>query len=117
MLTKDAVSDEKLRGGFYSPDLLVDLSLGRIDALAQGRSDLRLFEPSIGDAIDEAAAAGAAHVMVVPLFVHVGNHVERDIPAIVAEARTRHPHVEVVLAAHIGAAPGFAELIATLLDD
>lgn len=49
MLTKDAVSDEKLRGGFYSPDLLVDLSLGRIDALAQGRSDLRLFEPSIGD--------------------------------------------------------------------
>ncbi|HPU39825.1 MAG TPA: CbiX/SirB N-terminal domain-containing protein, partial [Microthrixaceae bacterium] len=92
-----------------------------VSAAADGTAVLPAFleisEPSIGDAIDEAAAAGAAHVMVVPLFVHVGNHVERDIPAIVAEARTRHPHVEVVLAAHIGAAPGFAELIATLLDD
>jgi adenine-specific DNA-methyltransferase len=49
VLAKDVVSDEKLRGGFYSPDLLVDLSLGRVDALAQNRTDLRLFEPSVGD--------------------------------------------------------------------
>lgn len=49
MRTKDAVSDEKLRGGFYSPDVLVDLCLGRVDALVKGRTGLRLFEPSIGD--------------------------------------------------------------------
>jgi adenine-specific DNA-methyltransferase len=47
--TKDVVSGEKLRGGFYSPDVLVDLCLDRVDALTQGRTDLRLFEPSIGD--------------------------------------------------------------------
>lgn len=49
MLTKDAVSEDKLRGGFYSPDLLVDLCLGRVQALAKGRMNLRLFEPSAGD--------------------------------------------------------------------
>ncbi len=49
MLTKDTVSDQKLRGGFYSPDLLVNLSLGRIHALTKRQSDLRLFEPSVGD--------------------------------------------------------------------
>lgn len=49
MLTKDAVSSEKLRGGFYSPDVLVDLCLGRVNTLIQGRTNLRLFEPSIGN--------------------------------------------------------------------
>lgn len=49
MLTKDVVSDEKLRGGFYSPDVLVDLCLTRVQALLEGRRNLRLFEPSVGD--------------------------------------------------------------------
>jgi len=49
MLTKDVVSDDKLRGGFYSPELLVDLCLGRVEALSHGRSNLRLLEPSVGD--------------------------------------------------------------------
>lgn len=77
---------------------------------------LEISEPSIADAIDDAVAAGGTHVTVVPLFVHVGNHVERDIPAIVDEAARRHPLVEVTLSSHIGAAPGFADLVATLLD-
>ena len=49
MLTRDVVSSDKLRGGFYSPDVLVDLSLGRIEALVQDRTNLRLLEPSVGD--------------------------------------------------------------------
>ena len=73
---------------------------------------LEISEPSIGDAIDHAVAEGATDVTVVPLFVHVGNHIERDIPAIVAEARGRHPGTSIDLRPHIGAAPGFVALIA-----
>src|SRR3546814_1266576 len=49
MKTRDEVTADKLRGGFYTPDGLVDLCLARIAALTRGRSGLRLLEPSSGD--------------------------------------------------------------------
>ena len=63
---------------------------------------LELTEPSIPDAIDAAVAAGAATVVLVPYFLHVGNHTLRDIPDIVGAARDRHPEVEVKLSEHLG---------------
>ncbi len=44
-----AVSPEKLRGGFYTPDALVERCLDRIEELTNGRDRLRVLEPSIGD--------------------------------------------------------------------
>lgn len=49
MKTRDEVTADKLRGGFYTPDDLVDLCLARIASLTRGRSRLRLLEPSAGD--------------------------------------------------------------------
>lgn len=49
MRTRGQVSDSKLRGGFYSPDLLVQLCIQRSLELIGGRTDLRVLEPSAGD--------------------------------------------------------------------
>jgi adenine-specific DNA-methyltransferase len=49
MKTREEVTANKLRGGFYTPDDLVDLCLTRIASLLRGRSQLRLLEPSAGD--------------------------------------------------------------------
>jgi adenine-specific DNA-methyltransferase len=49
MKTRTEVSPEKLRGGFYSPDPLVDRCLDRVAELVRGRHGLRLLEPSAGD--------------------------------------------------------------------
>lgn len=49
MRTRNLVSDEKLRGGFYSPDILVDLCLRRSSDLLHGRHSLRVLEPTAGD--------------------------------------------------------------------
>lgn len=49
MRTRDEVSDEKLHGGFYSPDVLVDMCLRRAKALLRGRGGLRVLEPAAGD--------------------------------------------------------------------
>jgi len=49
MRTRDQVSDDKLRGGFYSPDVLVDMCLKRASRLLEGRQHLRVLEPSAGD--------------------------------------------------------------------
>lgn len=49
MKVADAVSPEKLRGGFYTPETLVEVCLDRIEELAGGRTDLKVLEPSVGD--------------------------------------------------------------------
>jgi len=49
MRTREEVTAEKLRGGFYSPAPLVDLCLERVAALTSGHSALRFVEPSAGD--------------------------------------------------------------------
>lgn len=49
MKLKTEVSDDKLRGGFYSPPELVDVCLQRVEALAAGRGALRVLEPAAGD--------------------------------------------------------------------
>lgn len=60
MKTREAVSQEKLRGGFYSPDVLVDLCLDRSSELLHGVDDLRVLEPAAGDANARSAVAASA---------------------------------------------------------
>lgn len=73
---------------------------------------LEINEPSIGEAIDRAAADGATAVRVVPHFLAPGNHVAVDIPAIVDAARARHPGVSIELTEHSGADPAMVGLLA-----
>lgn len=72
---------------------------------------LELAEPSIPDAIDEAAATGAATVLVLPYFLHPGRHLSDDLPAIVAEAHARHPQTTIRLLGSFGSEPGLGEVL------
>ncbi len=73
---------------------------------------LELSQPSVPDAVDAAVSGGATTVVIVPLFLHVGNHVERDLPALAATARERHPGVTIRLDEHIGADALLVQLVA-----
>lgn len=73
---------------------------------------LELTEPTIAGAIDDAVATGADTVLVLPYFLHPGRHLTADVPAIVDEARTRHPGVDVRLLASFGDDPALVELLA-----
>jgi sirohydrochlorin cobaltochelatase len=73
---------------------------------------LELAEPSIGDAIDGAIAAGATAVAVLPHLLYPGRHLTRDIPGIVDAAAARHPGVAVRLLPAFGADPGVVSLLA-----
>lgn len=54
---------------------------------------LELSEPPAGLALDRLVAAGARHIAVVPLMLLAAGHSKSDVPAVVLEARDRHPHV------------------------
>lgn len=73
---------------------------------------LELSEPSVADAVAGAAADGATEVRLLPYFLHVGNHVRRDLPALAEAARAAHPGVTVTLEDHIGADPALVDLVA-----
>lgn len=80
---------------------------------------LELAEPSIGDSIDRAivAAPQARAVVVLPYFLHPGRHVDKDIPAIVDEARSRHPGTDITLLSAFGSNEEVLDLLATQLRD
>lgn len=76
---------------------------------------LELSEPSVPDAVAAVVAEGATRVRLVPLFLHTGNHVQRDLPALAEAARAAHPGVEIALDEHVGADPGLVTLVAARL--
>src|SRR5688572_16359364 len=49
MKTRSEVNEEKIRGGFYTPERLVHACIQRVQQLARGQRELRLLEPGAGD--------------------------------------------------------------------
>ena len=66
---------------------------------------LEITAPDIPAAIDAAVAGGAGRVLLLPYFLHAGNHTTRDLPAIIAAAAVRHPTVEVAMTELLGPDP------------
>jgi sirohydrochlorin ferrochelatase len=76
---------------------------------------LELCGPSFAETVARCAAQGVQRVIVLPVFLHPGRHLQRDVPRLVAAARAAHPNVEVVLAPHLGAHPELTPLLADLV--
>jgi sirohydrochlorin ferrochelatase len=72
---------------------------------------LELATPSIPEGIENCINDGATRVTILPYFLNSGRHVVEDVPEIVAEARNRHPDVDIIIAPHLGASPLMVELL------
>jgi sirohydrochlorin cobaltochelatase len=57
--------------------------------------------PTIADALRELVCEGARQIIALPYFLHLGRHVAEDLPQIIAEAQSAHPHVAIHLAHHL----------------
>jgi sirohydrochlorin ferrochelatase len=64
---------------------------------------LDLSEPALPAVLDEVAAAGHRHAVVVPLLLGRAFHARVDLPGLVAAARRRHPGLELSVAEVLGA--------------
>ena len=72
---------------------------------------LEFARPDLGEAVAQAVGAGCRRIDVLPLFLNTGNHVVRDIPELVRQARGDHPQVEIRLLRHLGAHPDYVALV------
>jgi sirohydrochlorin ferrochelatase len=77
---------------------------------------MELAEPSIAAAFDRCVARGATRIVVAPYFLLPGKHWDEDIPALTAEAASRHPGVPFVVAAPIGLHPMMQQVIEARID-
>ncbi|SFR43146.1 sirohydrochlorin cobaltochelatase [Marinobacter daqiaonensis] len=77
---------------------------------------MELAEPSLEAEVEKAAAEGVTHIKVVPLFLAVGRHLRKDVPAMLEDYRERF-HVEVELLPPIGEDPRLGEALKDIVSD
>jgi len=76
---------------------------------------LELERPSIPEGIDICIQKGAQEIVVLLNFLNSGRHVDIDIPAIVAQARLRHPGVKISMTKQVGQHSGIEDLFLDML--
>jgi sirohydrochlorin cobaltochelatase len=58
--------------------------------------------PNLAECAATLVAAGAANILVVPMFIAQGGHLKRDVPEMLAQLRSTHPEVRFSLSGAIG---------------
>lgn len=81
------------------PDVIVDAGF------------LEMTDPPAGSVLDRLADAGCGRVVVLPLVLLGAGHAKSDVPALVLEARQRHPDLHV----HFGSPLGVSRDLVGLL--
>lgn len=74
-------------------------------------ASLQFNQPDLPAAMDVVVARGARRVIVVPLFLYQGMHMQHDIPELLAGEREKYPGVEIILAGNIGADERVGQII------
>lgn len=97
------------------------LALG--DAVAAARPDLdvavgflELADPPAGPVLNQLVERGCRRVTVQPLMLFAAGHGKSDVPALVLEARERHPQVEFVFGSPLGVVPELLAVAAAGLE-
>ena len=67
--------------------------------------------PDLAGAIDHVAARGAGRIVVIPYFLTLGLHLERDLPELVAALRRSHPDLEIEVTRPLDGHPGMVDAV------
>lgn len=72
---------------------------------------MELSKPSFPEGIDALVEEGAEEIVIVPLFLFLGNHIKKDIPRILEEIKKKHPRVTFTLTGPIGEDPRIVDIL------
>jgi sirohydrochlorin ferrochelatase len=76
---------------------------------------LQYTSPGLMDTIEACARQKVGRIVIVPFFMQPGAHVTRDIPALIEQARKKHPGVEILMTDFVGSHPLMAEIVMDLV--
>jgi sirohydrochlorin ferrochelatase len=72
---------------------------------------LEINQPDIPAGLTACREAGASRIVVMPYFLHLGNHVRQDLPRIIGEWQQANPGLEVSLSPPLGYSPRLTGLV------
>jgi sirohydrochlorin ferrochelatase len=73
---------------------------------------LELAHPTLEEAAEVLIAAGIRRITVVPYFLTLGIHLQRDLPAIVSRIVSARPDIQVTVTPPLDGHPGLAAVLA-----
>ena len=73
---------------------------------------LTLASPTLEAAVDCLSARGASVVLVVPYFLTLGTHLQRDLPAMIEALRRKYPNIEFRVAPPLDGHPALSGILA-----
>ena len=74
---------------------------------------LELGQPDLAGAVERLVLRGAARIIVIPYFLTLGTHLQRDLPRLAAEAARRYQNVAIQVTSPLDGHPA---LLQALLD-
>lgn len=74
-------------------------------------ASLQFNQPDLPTSIRRVIELGAKRIIIAPLFLYNGVHIQEDIPEVVAEEQAVHPDVEILLADSLGLDPRIANIV------
>ena len=72
---------------------------------------LELGQPDLAGAVDLLIAKGVERVVVLPYFLTLGLHLERDLPRIVSDLAAAHPGIQIQVAPPLEGHPALVEVL------
>lgn len=67
--------------------------------------------PDLSFAVGELGSRGVSHIVVIPYFLTLGLHLQRDLPRLIGEARTEHPGLEIEVTPPLDGHPAMVEAL------
>jgi sirohydrochlorin ferrochelatase len=74
---------------------------------------LELGKPDLAGAVERLVSRGTARIIVVPYFLTLGTHLQRDLPRLAAQVARRYQNVEISVTSPLDGHPA---LLQALLD-
>jgi len=78
---------------------------------------LELGDPSLEGAADRLVAHGVRRILVIPYFLTLGMHLERDLPRLVAGISNKYRDIQVSLTPPLDGHPGLVEILKARASD
>jgi sirohydrochlorin ferrochelatase len=72
---------------------------------------LELGDPDLAEATARLAARGASRIVVIPYFLTLGTHMQRDLPRLVRDAASVHGNLEIDVTSPLDGHPALLEAL------
>ena len=72
---------------------------------------LELGHPNLDVAVRRLVGRGATEIVVVPYFLTLGTHLERDLPALVKAVAVQHQGLDVTVTAPLDGHPALVQIL------